>query len=53
MNYALVILVQCQNVLAMIGAELAISANIFLQFLKNTQPDRGKIFPSYIQKALF
>ena len=53
MNYALVILVQCQNVLAMIGAELAISANIFLQFLKNTQPGRGKIFPSYIQKALF
>ena len=26
----------CQNVLAMIGAELAISANIFLHFLKNT-----------------
>ena len=53
MNYALVILAQCQNVLAMIGAELAISENIFLQFLKNTQPGRGKIFPSCIQKALF
>ena len=53
MNYALLILAHCQNVLAMIGAELAISENIFLQFLKNTQPGRGKIFPSCIQKPFF
>ena len=50
MNYALAILVQCQNVLAMIGVELAISANIFLQFLRNTQPwswkDLSKLCPS-------
>ena len=53
MNYTLAILVKCQNVLTMIGAELAICANIFLQFLRNTQPGHGKTFPSYIQKALF
>ena len=53
MNYALAILLQWQNVLAMIGAELAICANIFSQFLRNTQPGHGKIFPSYLQKALF
>ena len=43
----------CQNVLAMIGAELAISANIFLHFLKNTQPGRGKIFPKPFFKLRF
>ena len=53
MNYALAILVQCQNVLAMIGAELAISANIFLQVLRNTLPGHGKIFLSLYRMPFY